>query len=238
MWWGLDTAAWTALAAWATVATYLALGIFALIQVLQAHRVREEQARPFVVVDLEPGFLVVLTVENLGRTMARNVTIRFDKPLRSTLPEPHDFDGSPTFRGEPIPALPPGKRIRVLFDQAADRLGSDLPRRYAVEVLYRGPFGQKYEPDTYRLDLGVFSGSQLPRKGLPELVSEVEHIRQELARWREGTGGMLVHTVDKRRQNRRELRRLHVRTLRTQGPQRGGSPAVGAGPVAPWGSAR
>jgi hypothetical protein len=107
----------------------------------------------------------------------------------------------------------------VLFDQAAARLESDLPRSYEVEVRYRGPFGQKYEPDTYRLDLGVYSGSQLPRKGLPELVNEVENMRQELAKWREGMRGLLVHTVDNRRQNRREFRRLHVRTLRTQGPK-------------------
>jgi hypothetical protein len=79
-----DWAAVTAWAAWATVAVYVVLGIFAWIQVLQARRLREEQARPFVIVDFEPGFLVYLTVENIGRTMARDVTIRFDKPLAST----------------------------------------------------------------------------------------------------------------------------------------------------------
>jgi hypothetical protein len=219
MWWGLDAATWTALAAWATVIVYIGLFFYARRQVGEARRLREEQARPFVVVDFELGFLVFLTVENLGRTMARNVTIRLDKPLDSTLPEPHDFDESPIFRGEPIPALPPGKQVRVLFDQAAARLASDLPRSYEVEVRYRGPFGQKYEPDTYRLDLGVYSGSQLPRKGLPELVDEVKTIREELAKWRPGTSGLLVHTVDKRRQDRRQLRRYNVRTLRTQGPK-------------------
>jgi hypothetical protein len=64
-----DWAAVTAWAAWATVAVYIGLGIFAWIQVLQARRLREEQARPFVIVDFEPGFLVYLTVANLGRTM-------------------------------------------------------------------------------------------------------------------------------------------------------------------------
>jgi hypothetical protein len=73
-----DWAAVTAWAAWATVAVYVVLGIFAWIQVLQARRLREEQARPFVIVDFEPGFLVYLTVENIGRTMARDVS----HPLR------------------------------------------------------------------------------------------------------------------------------------------------------------
>jgi hypothetical protein len=55
-----DWAALTARAAWTTVAVYVVLGIFAWIQVLQARRLREEQARPFVIVDFEPGFLVYL----------------------------------------------------------------------------------------------------------------------------------------------------------------------------------
>jgi hypothetical protein len=64
----------------------------------------------------------------------------------------------------------------------------------------------------------VYLGSQLPRKGLQELVGEVENIR-ELAKWRQGTSGLLVRTVDKRRQDRREWRRFHMRTLRMQGPK-------------------
>jgi hypothetical protein len=78
-----------------------------LIQVLQARRLREEQARLFVIVDFEAGFLVYLTVENIGRTMARDVTIRFDKPLESTLSGPREIDESPLLR-KPIPTLPPG----------------------------------------------------------------------------------------------------------------------------------
>ena len=78
-----DWAAVTAWAAWATVAVYVVLGIFAWIQVLQARRLREEQARPFVIVDFEPGFLVYLTVENIGRTMARDVSIRFSPPSQA-----------------------------------------------------------------------------------------------------------------------------------------------------------
>jgi hypothetical protein len=101
-----DWAAVTAWAAWATVAVYVVLGIFAWIQVLQARRLREEQARPFVIVDFDPGFLVYLTVENIGRTMARDVSIHFDKALESTLSGPREIDESPLLR-KPIPTLPP-----------------------------------------------------------------------------------------------------------------------------------
>jgi hypothetical protein len=132
----MDWTAVTAWAAWAAVAVYVVLGIFAWIQVLQARKLREEQARPFVIVDFEPGFLVYLTVENLGRTMARDVSIQFDKPLESTLSGTREIDESPLFR-EPIPTLPPGKKIRVLFDQYAARMEAKLPLTYDVTLATR-----------------------------------------------------------------------------------------------------
>lgn len=213
-----DWAALTAWAAWATVAVYVVLGIFAWIQVLQARRLREEQARPFVFVDFEPGFLVYLTVENVGRTMARDVTIRFDRPLESTLSGTREIDESPLLR-KPIPTLPPGRKIRVLFDQYAARLEAKLPLTYDVTLRYKGPFGKKEWEHPYRLDLGIYLGSQEPPKGLPELVTEVEKIRKELEKWREGGRGLRVVTVDRRRQQRREWRHHHVRILRRQGPR-------------------
>jgi hypothetical protein len=186
--------------------------------VLQARKLREEQARPFVIVDFEPGFLVYLMVENLGRTMARDVTIRFDKPLESTLSRPHEIDESPLFR-EPIPTLPPGRKIRVLFDQYGARLDAKLPLTYDVTLRYKGPTGKKEWEHPYRLDLGIYLGSALPPKGLPELVAEVETIRKELEKWKGGIRGLLVQTVDRRRQQRIEWRRHHVRILRRQGPR-------------------
>ena len=213
-----DWAAVTAWAAWATVAVYVVLGIFAWIQVLQARRLREEQARPFVIVDFEPGFLVYLTVENIGRTMARDVSIRFDKPLESTLTGPHEIDESQLLR-KPIPTLPPGRKIRVLFDQYAARLEAKLPLTYDVTLRYKGPLGKKAWEHPYRLDLGIYLGSQGPPKGLPELVTEVENIRKELQKWRGGTRGLLVQAIDRRGQQRREWRHHHVRILRRQGPR-------------------
>jgi hypothetical protein len=111
-----DWAAISAGAAIATVVVYIVLGVFAWRQIREARRLREEQARlareswaeqarqarelqeeqarPFVIVDLEPGFLIYLVVENIGRTMARNVTITSDKPFESTLPDP-EIDETP-----------------------------------------------------------------------------------------------------------------------------------------------
>ncbi len=80
------------------VGIYVVIGLFAWRQVHEARKLREEQARPFVIVDFEPDFLVYLTVQNLGGTMARDVIIQFDKPLKTTLQRPHELDESPLFR--------------------------------------------------------------------------------------------------------------------------------------------
>ena len=206
-----------ALAAWATVGIYIVIGLFAWRQVHEARKLREEQARPFVIVDFEPGFLVYLTVENLGRTMARDVSIHFDKPLETTLQGPRELDESPLFR-EPIPTLPPGKKIRLLFDQFPARLNAGLPLTYDVKLRYRGPTGRKEWDHPYRLDLGMYVGSQLPPKGIPELVTEVENIRKEIEKWKgRGLRGLLVHTVDQQRRDRIDMRRMNVRVLRQQG---------------------
>jgi hypothetical protein len=209
-------AAW---AAWATVAIYIVIGLFAWRQVHEARKLREEQARPFVIVDFEPGFLVYLTVENVGRTMARDVRIEFDKPLQTTLERPRELDETPLFR-EPIPTLPPGKKIRVLFDQFNERLDKGLPLTYRVKLRYRGPEGRKTWEHPYRLDLGMYLGSDLPQKGIPELVTEVENIRKEIKKWTGRSGyGVLVHSLDQRRKDRIDRRRMHMRILRQQGPK-------------------
>jgi len=213
---GTDWPAVAAWAAWATVGIYVVIGLFAWRQVGEARKLREEQARPFVIVDFEPGFLVYLTVENLGRTMARDVNIHFDKPLESTLAGRRELNESPLFR-EPIPTLPPGKKIRVLFDSFSDRLKAGLPLTYDVELRYRGPTGRREWKHPYRLDLGMYLGSQ-PAKGIPELVAEVENIRKEIEKWKgSGIRGLLVHTIDQRRQDRIATRRMNAHILRQQG---------------------
>jgi hypothetical protein len=217
---GTDWAAVAAWAAWATVGIYVVIGLFAGWQVREARTLREGQARPFVFVDFEAGFLVYLTVENLGRTMARDVSIHFDKPLESTFDQrSRELNESPLFR-EPLPALPPGKKIRVLFDQFPARLEAGLPLAYEVELRYRGPTGRKEWEQPYRLDLGLYLGAQLPPKGIPELVTEVENIHKEIRKWQgSGIRGLLVHTIDQRRQDRIDMRRMNAYILRQQGPK-------------------
>jgi hypothetical protein len=190
-------------------------------QARQAQELREEQARPFVIVDFDHvDMLFLLVIENVGRTMARNVVIKFDKPLTTTIERPRELDEAALFR-EPIPSLPPGKKLRVPFDTLPARKENGLPLAYEVTLRYEGPTGRKYgEGEGYRLDMGVYDVVYTGPKGLPKLVAEVEKIRTELEKWKGGgIRGLLVQTVDQRRQQRIEARRRNAQILRRQGPR-------------------
>jgi hypothetical protein len=66
-----DAAAWGALGTWVTALIYVAILIYAVKQVGEAKRLRRAQTRPFVVVDIEPGFLLYLTVTRCCNTAVR-----------------------------------------------------------------------------------------------------------------------------------------------------------------------
>ncbi len=75
----------------------------------EARRLRDEQAQPFVVVQLQPspvsGQLLELVVENIGRTIARDVRFHFSPRLESAL-ERYELADSPLLTSG-IPTMPP-----------------------------------------------------------------------------------------------------------------------------------
>ena len=87
----LDAAGWEAYGTWATALISAVVGFFIWIQVRQGKQLREDETRPFVVVDFDVFShreFIFLTVTNMGKTLARNVRLQFDPPLRSSLFQP------------------------------------------------------------------------------------------------------------------------------------------------------
>jgi hypothetical protein len=148
-----------------------------------------------VIVDFDPGHLVYLYVENVGKTLARDVTMSFSPALTSTFDQGAEaWHLSSTFT-DGIPMLPPGKRLQFFFDSFVARAQSDLPTAYEVTVTYHGPVKRRrarYE-DKYVLDLKNYLHSTPPDAGLPELVSEVKALRDEVSKWRHGIRGLQVY---------------------------------------------
>ncbi len=126
---------WTAIGTGVTAAVAVLAAGFAALQVREVRRTREDQTRPFVIVDIQPGpawsNLLDLVVENIGSTAARDVQISFDPPLRQSKDDGYPIAESALIR-EGIRMLPPGRRIRVFFDASHHRIKTDLPMRYDV----------------------------------------------------------------------------------------------------------
>lgn len=193
-----------AVIATAAVVNTVILGVAAVYargQVKASREAAEAQVRPFVVVDLDfykDPPLIYLTIENVGRTVASDVLLSFDPPLRSSF----DREGEAPVRdlsllSRPIATLPPGKKFEVLFDVGPQRAGADLDNEYLATVLYDGnPPGAK-EPkrykSTYVLDIGLLWGLEYTvRRGTKDIYEQIKRLTDEARKWAATGGGLLV----------------------------------------------
>ena len=206
-WWSADRL--VAAAAVGQLIILIAAALFARAQVREARVLREDQARPFVVVDLEPAQsppLLILVVANLGKTMARNVRIEVDPPLVSTVYDSLSSPiGSLKLFTEPIPSLVPGRRIELLFDSLAARTERELPDSYRVRLTYDGEGGRAFT-DEQRLDLDLYRAMRMVwRDTVHDVSKTLKTIEGYLGRWSASGGGLLVQSPEDRRQRIEDL---------------------------------
>lgn len=142
-----------------------------------------ESQQPYVVVDIRASDFIsealILIVENVGPTVARNVRIRFDPPIQTSMDgdNPEKLADALIFT-QGIPHLPPGRRIEALFDIGWQFFKKDLPRKYTVTVEADGPYGA-VEPLTYLIDLEIYRKLRhLAVKTLHQQVKEIEKLRK------------------------------------------------------------
>ncbi|WP_067799854.1 hypothetical protein [Actinomadura formosensis] len=150
-----------------------------------AEKIRKEQSEPYVVVDVEAspiarGFLV-LVIENIGTTVARNVRFDIDPPLRSA----RKFNlpvAEAKILKDGIPMLPPKRRLELLFDFGPDRFESSLEMVYSVTVYADGPHGH-VEPMRQDIDISVLYGwHPIWSKGVHEGVEALRGVQKELGK--------------------------------------------------------
>lgn len=222
----LDAAAWGSLAAW--VGTVIAVASLAwqtrLSRKAQKDQAREAQealaaqSRPFVVVDFDVVTerpFIFLTIGNLGKTLARNVQVRFDPPLSSALDAEHGTLAEVRLLTQGMPSLAPGKNIPILFDSFIGR-GDDRPDAYEVTLTYDGDDDRHYE-DTILLDLGVYRNMQyIKRHSVHDIHAELRQINATLKKWTSAYGALKVRSLqDEEKEHdewnaaREERRRRH-----------------------------
>lgn len=185
--WG-NVPGWIAASAgFLTLCVALAAARVAYNQLKLARALREDMARPYVVVDFEPAKgtgppFMELVIRNIGKTMARDVTFSFDPPLRSTFDDDvkaafNHTIAEYTILKDGISTMPPGREYRILFEFMDDRLHrKDLERRYDVTINFASD-RHKEDPLTQVLDLNLYFGTMYT----PEY--NIHHIAQTLRAW-------------------------------------------------------
>ncbi|MEU3880597.1 hypothetical protein [Streptomyces californicus] len=180
---------------WIGLGTAFVAVIAAVISAWQAHIARSsgqrqlelaelihrEQNEPYVIVDIEsyePGHpMMVLVIENIGTTVARNVQISSDRPLESAFGAGEDLR---RVLSHPIPMMPPGRRLKYVFDDA-DRWKADppLPTSYVFSVQAEGPYGVM-EPIEYTVDFSTLAESSAEERPLLRLEKSLEDIQDAI----------------------------------------------------------
>ncbi|MGW4020697.1 hypothetical protein [Streptomyces sp. NPDC005009] len=139
----------------------------AVRQVEIAERAHREAAEPYIVVDIRsrtPGsMLLVLAIENLGTTLARNVRISISPPLQSSL-GPERVEAINSVLSRPISQMPPRGVLKYTLDVGFGLFeDSSLPRVYSVTVNADGPYGA-VETLNYVIDLNILQNAALDRE--------------------------------------------------------------------------
>lgn len=182
---------------------------FAALQVLQARTLREEQARPYIIVDFEfRRYLVQIAISNIGATPARNVLVRFDRPLQAVSDNRMNINEASIFTA-PIPMMAPGRKILVPFDSATALYGAkDIPLAYTATVTFLDHRG-KPQTDEYPLDLRSYLNTTVPPDGIPEVSGHLKDLRNDLKKVIR-SGHVRVKSSDADIASRRQARGVYL----------------------------
>ncbi|MFF0218294.1 COG1361 family protein [Streptomyces vinaceus] len=141
----------------------------ALRQVEIAEMAQREASQPYVVVDIRPrtpgSSLLTLTIENLGVSLARDVRISIDPPLRSGMGAEHD-SALATILQNPISHIPPRSAIKYSLGVSGPFISDEsIEKVYRVSVNATGPYGPVGEL-SYLIDLRPLGPALLERESL------------------------------------------------------------------------
>jgi hypothetical protein len=200
---------WTALATVVAAAVAFAAAVFAGFQVWELRRTREDQSRPFVIVDIQPGpawaNLLDLVVENIGTTAATDVRLTFDPPLKQSRDDGHPLAESSLLR-DGIRMLPPGRRMTAFFDTSHERKQSELPMSYEVTVSLSDARGRRQPDQRYTIDFGYLYGlTQVREYGMHDAAKAVTEIQKTIKKWADIHGRLRIWSRDEDRYRLNEV---------------------------------
>lgn len=181
--------------------------VVALFQAREARRLRLEQQRPFVVIDVD--FVgtaeLFLYVKNIGTSLARTVTINIDPPLSSAVDIPVEKFKMLT---DGISTLAPGKELRSFLDVGFQRHASDLPMVYTATLNYTDETGKRTFEESMDLDIGQYMHLHYTdRKDIHDVHARLKEIGATLSKWT-WSGGRGLQTISRAEADTKNAERL------------------------------
>lgn len=178
---------WTLIPQWATLVLLAVAALIAFLQTRESRRLREEQIRPYVVVDLDISRapIIYVAIENLGQTMATEVSFEVSPPLANLRgPKPTETNVPPL--SKTWPTMPPRKRVEGLLNSAFELYSNpDYPMTYHVTANYRAPaLGGREFSDNYILDLNSYRDLRfIPQSTVSDIVKSLNDVNRTLKSW-------------------------------------------------------
>jgi hypothetical protein len=178
----------------AQLVVLLAAAGIAWYQAREARRLREEQIRPFVVVDFDMearNTNAYLEVSNLGSTLARDVRIEITPALESTL-EGIEI-GKLKMLNKGIATLAPGKVYRTFIDMGFRRDEAGLCMNFEATVSYADQDRRRRFEETLNLDLEQYMAIQFVQtRDIHDVHKQLESIRKVMDGWGWDSGKGLI----------------------------------------------
>jgi hypothetical protein len=178
-------AQWGAFGQVGALVVAIVAGILVYQQVRQGRDIREDQTRPYVVVDFEfTGQFVSVAVKNIGTTPARDVRFHFEPSFQQH--DRSDPEEVAVFR-DGIPMVAPGRRIAIPYGNGPDIYSDDqqeTPVRYDVLLTYTDLSGKRrYDDPPMILDLTPFKHSLVDREDLHQIYQNIKGIKELMKSW-------------------------------------------------------
>jgi hypothetical protein len=181
LWW--RTAEWEAVGVWITGIVTIGLLIYAVLQLREARGVRDDQTRPYIVVDFHfKSVMVALSVKNIGQTAARNVRVKLDEPVTSAVMPSIEWQESGLFK-DGVSMFAPGREMRFALDVMSERRERGLPMTISGAVEYSRYHGGRSWTEPFVIDLFAYGEALMAPKDVAWIGDEMERIRKILAKW-------------------------------------------------------
>lgn len=211
---------YSAAAAWLSVAVLSVTFIVIWRQLAVAAALRRDQSRPYVVPSIasRQGALVMIRVENIGATPARNIRLEFLGPEPDSIKASITWIGRGMWGPDGMSVLPPKHHLEFSLDslpwrtEAWRKDPNSVAMAWDVRVTYNDADGKSLPHDDYCLDLMPFVSALIPYRPDEEAAKHLKRLADSAGKWTQHDG-LHVQVHDRNRRTDDDLRSVDLERM-------------------------